>query len=150
MSTPTRETVTAVPVHIQSSSVKLGGDHYTPTGKIYRTTYNTLLVTTAAQAEPILAASNNREIAWIQPLDDDMVVHSVASDAARGNGTRIPKANNAPYPIQDSGTVFVAFPTIAGSSSRVSISAVYCEPNTVANQEVPGAGYESADAESRY
>lgn len=140
MSTPTREEVTPVPVALHASYVPLVAASET---KIYRTLYNTLLLTSAGDAEEILPASDNREIAWIQPLDDDCVVHGLASDAARGNGTRIPKANNAPYPIQDSGTVYVAVPVMAGASSRITISAVYCEKNTVKNQAPPGSDYGS-------
>jgi hypothetical protein len=132
MTTPTVEKVTPVPVHVTNPPQS--------TGKIYRSVCWTLTLTAANDAEELLPQSDNREIAWVQPLDDNVVINENGSDAARGNGTIIPKANNAPYPVQTSGTLYVAAPTLAGATSRVTVSAVYTEPDTVRNMDEPGPG----------
>jgi hypothetical protein len=130
-------TMTPVPIHLASTSVPIGP---TEARKIYRATYFTLTLVTAGDAEPLLPVSGNREIAWVQPLDDNIVINGLQSDAARGNGLIIPKTNGQPYPIQDSGSLFVSVPVLAGATSRVTVCAVYCEPDTSKNMDSPGPG----------
>lgn len=129
------EAMTPIMVHVANLPTQ------TPAGnKIYKATYFTITLQAAGDAEPLLPVSSNRVIAYVQPLDDNAVINSLPSDAARGTGLVIPKTNGQPYQIQDSGSLFVAVPVMAGASSRITVCAVYCEPDTSKNMDVQGLG----------
>ena len=125
------EKINPIPIHVASvgPGVSLG----TPGQKLKterRSAFYTITLTAANDAEQILPASDDRDIAWVQPLDDNAVISDNMSSAANGTGTTIPKGNNQPYPVQHSGAVYVSVPVMAGATSRITVAAVYCEPNT--------------------
>lgn len=115
----------------EALAVRLTGPVPQPPRDVYGTVYQTVILQPpdkgVGAAEEILPASPLREIAWIQPLDDDIVISDNKSDAESGRGTTIPKTNTAPYPVQDSGAVYAwaASGSLAGASSRISVSTVY-------------------------
>jgi hypothetical protein len=126
MSTPGTERVEAlqpVPIHLASigPNVKLGGGGK----KERRTAFYTITLTQINDPEQLLPASDEREIAWIQPLDDNVNISDNGSSAVAGSGTIVPKGNNQPYPVQHSGAVYVSVPVLAGASSRITVTAVY-------------------------
>jgi hypothetical protein len=87
--------------------------------------YRIATITDVDEAVDLLPASEDRICAYVQPLDDDVVISGNRSDAESGAGTRIPKANTSPYPIYDQGVLYVAAPVIGATTSRVSVSATY-------------------------
>lgn len=131
MSTPEAsraEALKPVPIHLASvgPNVKLGGGGK----KEHRSAFYTITLSQANDAEQLLPASDEREIAWVQPLDDNIVVSDNQSDCAKGTGTVIPKNNNQPYPIQHSGALYVSAPVLAGATSRITLTAVYLARDT--------------------
>lgn len=97
-----------------------------PARPVYRSTYVTVTLTAAGTAEQLLPASRDRVIAYAQARDDDVCIHGNQSDAESGHGAIIPKANTAPWPIQDSEAVYVAATTLAGATSRITLTVVHC------------------------
>lgn len=115
----------------EALAVKLIGPIPQPPQLVYADVYQTVILLPAplgvTPAEEILPASPLRSIAWIQCLDDDMVISDNQSDAAAGRGITIPKTNTAPWPIQGSGAVYAwpAAGTLAGAQSRISVASTY-------------------------
>jgi hypothetical protein len=125
------EKINPIPIHVASVApgVSMGSTGQKPTVE-RRTVFYTIILTAANDAEQLLPASDDREIAWVQPLDDNVVLSDNMSSAASGTGTVVPKGNNQPYPVQHSGAVYVSAPVMSGATSRITMTAVYCEPNT--------------------
>jgi hypothetical protein len=92
----------------------------------YRAVYYTVTLTDAGRSEQLLAAATDRHCAYVQPLDDDVAVSGNQSDAASGTGSILPKTNTQPAVLADSAAVYVAAPTMAGATSRVSVIDVHC------------------------
>jgi hypothetical protein len=88
-------------------------------------TYRIVTVTTSDPSSQLLPASEDRVCAYVQALDDDVVLSNRESDANAGAGTRVPKTNTAPWPIYDQGVLYAAVPVLAGATSRISVSAYY-------------------------
>lgn len=102
----------------------------TPAGRCrYRCTYQTVKLTAAESAQPVLPTSDDRVMAYIIPLDDPVVVSNNLSDAQNLTGATLPKAldTGSYVPIQDSGPVHVGAATFSGAGgvSRVTVVAVY-------------------------
>lgn len=126
-----------VKVHIASAEagVQLGGTAEA-TQKGCRAVYQTVTLTANDPVQPILPADPSREIAYVQALDNDIVIagtRGIAGSAvnttagAPPDGTVVPKANTVPYPVHDNGAVFAGV-TTTGSNSRVSVAAYYRVP----------------------
>lgn len=96
-----------------------------PPAEVLTGRYLLVTLTDVDTAEMLLPQSHNRVCAYVQPLDDDVVIAGQASDAENGSGTHIPKTNTSPYEVYDQGAVYVGVPVMAGASSRVSVSATY-------------------------
>jgi len=99
--------------------------------------YQTFVLTAADPAQCILPEDENREIAYIKALDNDIMigpsagvvgaaVNTVAS-VPNPNGTLVQKSDTAPYPVHDNGAVYAGI-TTTGSSSRVTVAAYYKAP----------------------
>lgn len=118
-------------VHITGSDISLSG-HPAPHG--YRAEYETFVLTSADGAQCILPQDEDREIAYVQPLDNDIIIGpsrgvvAAAVNTAAGvpnpNGSYIPKSSTVPYPVRDNGPVYAGITTTA-SNSRVSVTACY-------------------------
>ncbi len=91
----------------------------------YRTTFRQMVLTPGDAWQLLLPPSELRYVAHVQALDDDVILAATQSDAQNGVGMRLPKANTAPWPVYESGDVYVAVPTFAGATSRVSMTVVY-------------------------
>ena len=97
--------------------------------EVIRATYR--LVTLAVDPEgnvassELLPPSDRRVCAYVQALDDDVIVSGNESDAKQGAGLVIPANNTAPWPIYDQGQLYVACRAIGGTTARVSVSASY-------------------------
>lgn len=92
----------------------------------YRTVFQTITITADEPAQELLPASDDRKIVYVQALDDDVVISGNRSEAAFGAGTIVRKTNTQPWPVQESGPVYVAVPTFGAATSRVTLAAVYC------------------------
>lgn len=73
----------------------------------------------------LLPVSNRRICAYVQALDDDVIVANNESDAKAGAGLVIVATNRGPWPIYDQGQLYVACRAIGGTQARVSVSASY-------------------------
>lgn len=106
-------------------AVKLVGPVPEPKRPRYRTVYTTHVFTAAKESRQLFSVSDQRVSAMIQPLDDDLTINGKSSDAKAGNGAIIPKANNEPWPIMESGDLHGSIQVMAGATSRVTVTAVY-------------------------
>lgn len=118
-------TPTPVPVHLVGADVQLAAK--TAAAPQLRAVYHTVILTADEGAQHVLPASNDRVAAWIQAIDDDIVINGKLAEAANGRGAVVPKANTAPYPVTDSGPVYAGVITaLTGTNTaRVAVSAVY-------------------------
>lgn len=107
----------SIRVHLASSDVPLPP----AAPKQYRTVFMTITLTADDPVQPLLPASDDREIAYVQALDNDITLGNSRGTAP--NGAVIPHTNLGPYPVKESGSVFVAM--TASTDSRVSVTAVY-------------------------
>lgn len=118
-----------VPVHVVSGALLAA-----PKRELHRTEYLTVVLTADDPVQQLLPQSPNRVCAWLQALDNDVVIGKDTSQAGaatntvasnpRPSGAVIPKANTAPYPLDSNDVVYVGL-TTTGSASRVSVTAVY-------------------------
>jgi len=92
---------------------------------VYQTVTLTLGDLETVASQEILPASDKRVSAYVQPLDDDIVIAGNESDARNGAGTTVPATNLAPWPINDQGSVFVACLALSGPTSRIAVCASY-------------------------
>lgn len=123
-----------VKVHVASADpgVQLGAAKASP--GTCRAVYQTVVLTANDPVQDILPADPDREVAYVQALDNDIVIASTkgvagsavntVASAPNPDGTLVPKINTAPWPVHDSGAVFAGATTTA-SSSRVSVAAYY-------------------------
>jgi hypothetical protein len=121
---------TPLPVHVLSMPA-------TPPRRKVRTTFRTVIVNGAnatvagksgspgIASTELLPASDLRDCAYVQALDDDIIVSTNESDARAGTGTLIPQSNTAPWPIHTTEAVYVAVRQMAGPMSRVSVTVDY-------------------------
>ena len=130
-----------IPVHVTngdelaryapSSGASSPGSASNPRKAVYRT----VTLTAADQVQEIMAASDDRIIAWVVVIDADVFIADNKSDAAAGRGAYVPcvtptaaKPNlAAPYPVQDNRVIYAA-PVVALAGSnviRVSVNAIY-------------------------
>lgn len=124
-----------VKVHIVSTEV-VPQPAPKPKRKNRRTVFETVVLTANEPVQIILPSSDARVKAYIQPLDNDIVLTSSKAQAQASantetnvpfpSGTYLPKSNTAPYPVEGNDAVYAAATTTA-TSSRVSIQAVYLE-----------------------
>lgn len=114
-----------VPVHVVSAAVPLGAK--TPAPPEFRVVYSTAVLSSDDPAQNILPASPDRVSALVQALDDDIVIAGNLAEARNANGTVVPKANTAPYPVTDTGPVYagVVAALTGTETARVAISATY-------------------------
>ena len=124
----TLEEYTPIPVHVVSSSVPVKKKRQK------RTVFNTVILTSADSVQQLLPQSDLRVCAYVQAIDNDVVLaSSVSQGQAKSNtasgvpfpsGTYLPKANTAPYRIEGNEAIWVAA-TTTGSNTRVAVSATY-------------------------
>lgn len=118
--------VDPVPIHL--ASVEPGIDLAGPRAyKACRTVFRTVRLIAADPVQEIVPASEDREIAWVQALDDDIILSERLGDGQTSTGAIVPKINTAPYPVRHDGVVYASAITFsgAGAVSRVSVTAVY-------------------------
>ena len=111
-------------VHVTGSDVPIGAAG----GGKHRAVYQTVRLTSSEPAAPVLPQSDRRIIAFVQALDDDLIISGNQSDASNGAGATVPAANGSPWPVLDSGAVYAYAATYSGGSgtySRVSVTAIY-------------------------
>lgn len=116
---------TPIGVHLTGSDVDLGSG---PAAGGTRAVYRTVYLMAADPSQGILPASDKRIIAFIQALDDDIVIGGNQSDVANSSGTTVPQSNGSPWPVLDAGAVYAYAATYSGGSSiysRVSVTAFY-------------------------
>jgi hypothetical protein len=121
-----------VKVHIVADATK--GDAAPPKRRQHRAVYQTFLLTAANPTECILPADEDRVSAYVQALDNDIVLGhtqgivgngvNMVTGAPAPYGALVPHANTAPFPVDDNAAVF-AGATTAASSSRVTVIASY-------------------------
>jgi hypothetical protein len=121
-----------VRVHVVSTEVAAAPKRR----KQKRTVCNTAVLTSTEPVQEILPKSDKRVVAFVQALDNDVViVTSISQGQAKSNtatnvpypsGTYLPKANTAPLRIDGNDLVYAGITTTA-SNSRVSIIATYYE-----------------------
>ena len=132
------ETYEPVRVHVASVDAGIGHLGAARKRKVYRSTYETFLLTANDPVQCILAKSDKREIAYINAFDNDITLGSsfgqIQADSAVAdltvagvqlNGALISKANGSAFPVIDSGAVFAACAT--AKPARVTVHAVYCD-----------------------
>lgn len=118
--------VEAAPVHITGSDIPLGRK---PRRCVAR--YETYVLTANDPTMCILPENPDREIAFVQAIDNDIVLgptkavvgaaQNTVTSVPNPNGTYLPKANTVPYPVLDSNAVYAGV-TTTSSSSRVSVT----------------------------
>lgn len=118
-----------VRAHITGSDVPLARP-----GQRCRAVYETFVLTSADKSQCILPEDDDRECAYVQPLDNDIVIGptkgvveaavNTVTNVPQPNGTYIPKTNTVPYEVRDNGPVFAGI-TVTSSNSRVSVTAYY-------------------------
>lgn len=119
--------VAPVPMHLASiePGIELGGgkEPYRACESVYRL----VRLQASDPVQEILPASEDREIAYVLALDDDIVINTKMGDAQNGAGMLIQHTNPVPYPIRHDGVLYASAQTFsgAGANSRVSVSAVY-------------------------
>lgn len=128
-----------VPVHVASIGAELAaamapGSPPAPAA-VRRAVYHTVTLTAVEGAQPVLNASNDREIAWVTAIDADVVLSDSLADAKSSNGAYLPCVTPAagkpnlggPFPVEDNGPVFAGVATaLAGTATaRISVVAVY-------------------------
>lgn len=95
--------------------------------------YETIVLTANDPVQSLLAEDSSRRIAFVQALDNDVVVGThgqvaaaanTVSDVPQPQGAYIPKANGSPTPIVDCNAVWVGITTTT-SNSRVSVLSFY-------------------------
>jgi len=139
MTTPQAEP-RPIPVHVASVArseldyMRSPGPSSPPQAST-RAVYRTVTLTAADPVQEIMAASDERIIAWVVVIDADVVLADNKSDAAAGRGAYVPcvtptatKPNlAAPYPVQDNRVIYVGpVAAIAGANVvRVSVNAIY-------------------------
>lgn len=142
MTTPAAEPQ-PIPVHLASVAAELGltaaasspSSPSSPSSSSTRSVYRTINLTSLDPVQEIMAASDERIIAWLVAVDADIFISDNKSDAGAGRGSYIPcvtptatKPNLAsPYPVQDNRVIY-AGPVAAiagGAVLRVSVTAVY-------------------------
>lgn len=129
-----------IPVHLASVAAELGlaaapGPPSPGSPKTTKTVYRTVQLTASDPVQEIMAASDERIIAWVVAVDADVVLADNKSDAAAVRGSYVPcvtpaagKPNlAAPYPVQDNRVVYVGPVAAIGAGNvlRVSVSAIY-------------------------
>ena len=110
-----------------------------PRNKRYRAVYETIILNASDPVKQLLPASDTREIAYILPLDFDVVIGKDNGTVQAGantaqspatpsfpSGALIPKALTYPYPVCDTGAVLVAATNLA-ATSRVTVTAYHCD-----------------------
>lgn len=119
--------VAPVPMHLASVDPSVSLPAGRPPAHACRTIFRTVRLTAADPAQEITGAAEDREILYVQALDDDITLSTRQSDAQAGVGAIVPKINTAPYPVRHDGVIFAGASTFtgAGGVSRVSVTAVY-------------------------
>lgn len=92
---------------------------------VYLTISLQLVDTDTVASSLLLPPSTKRLGAYVQALDDDVIISGNESDARKGAGTVVPHANTCPWPINDHGVVYVACRQLGGPVSRVTVCAYY-------------------------
>lgn len=110
-----------IPVHVVSAPA-VKPEEITA---VYLTVELQLVDTDTVASSLLLPASTKRVGAYVQALDDDVIISGNESDARKGAGTVVPHTNTTPWPINDHGVVYVACRQLGGAKSRVSLCAWY-------------------------
>jgi hypothetical protein len=128
---PTAVTLEPVPVHIVSSAPEL---RVPPGQPRHRMEYLTVVLQPLDLVQMLLPQSEDRICAWIQPLDEDIVIgkdpamvgasNNTVTNVPSPSGALIPATNLQPYPIDSHDAVF-AGATVTNANSRVSVTATY-------------------------
>jgi len=104
-------------------------DQPKPAPEVIRATYRTVTLQVDPEGDvassELLPPSDRRVCAYVQALDDDIIISGNESDAKQGAGMVIPANNLAPWPIYDQGMLYVACRAIGGTTARVSVCASY-------------------------
>jgi hypothetical protein len=134
MTTPTEPR--PIPVHLASVAPELGElGRYAPAAaassptsapRSRRAVYRTVTLTAAEPVQEIMAASDDRIIAYVVVVDADVFLSDNKSDAAAGRGAYVPcvtptatKPNlAAPYPLEDNRVIY-AGPVAAITGTNV-------------------------------
>jgi hypothetical protein len=118
-----------VSVHVASAApgVSLGRAR---AGDRYRTRYLTETVDNSNPVRPLLGDDPERARAWVQATGGDVVLCASESDAGQTppNGSVLPSANTAPWPLRGQGAVWAAQKT-AASTCVISVTADYAVPS---------------------
>lgn len=118
--------VAPVPMHLVSvgPDVELGGGKQP--SRACESVYRLVRLQASDPVQELLPASEDREIAYVLALDDDIVINTKMGDAQNGAGMVIQHTNPVPYPIRHDGVLYAASQTFSSNgSSRISVSAVY-------------------------
>lgn len=117
-------------VHIASSDVHPEA----PARKQRRTVFNTVVLTANEPVQEILPKSENRYCAYVQAIDNDIVLASnlaqgqakvnTAASVPSPSGAYLPKANTAPLKLDGNDLIYAAATTTA-SNTRVAVTAIY-------------------------
>lgn len=117
-----------VPVHIAgiSAEVTLGQAAPAPGRDRIRTRFLTETVDDANPVRPLLPDDSHRAGAQIQATGGDVVLCASQSDAQQAppQGSTLPSANTAPWPVRGQGAVWAAQAT-SGDSCVISVTADY-------------------------
>ena len=135
-----------IPMHLASVAPDVGAElaRYAPAAapsspssrpSALQSILRTVTLTASDPVQEIMAASDNRVIAYVVVVDADVVLADNKSDAAAGRGAYVPcvtpaagKPNlSAPYPVQDDRVIYAGpVAAITGTNTiRVSVNAVY-------------------------
>jgi hypothetical protein len=109
--------------------------------KRYKTVYETIVLTAGDPVQDLLPASDERECAYVAALDFDVVIGKDLGTTQAGRNTAqspatpiqpsgflLSAALRAPWPIYESGKLFVAATNLAAANgSRVALTVVYCD-----------------------
>jgi hypothetical protein len=112
----------AVPVHLVSAEPGVMPGAPAAPRKRKTGLYQTVLFVAGEAAQNILPKADDRVIAFVIALDQDMIIANSKGDAAAGIGSVIPQ--NVAWPVDDDEAVFAApYPLVTGSTTaRLSVS----------------------------
>jgi hypothetical protein len=119
--------LTPVPVHVTGISAGATLGHAAPLGRDrVRTRFLTETVDDINPVRPLLPDDSDRVCARIQATGGDVVLCASEADAqhAPPQGSVLPSANTAPWPVRGQGAVWAAQKT-PGTSCVISVTADY-------------------------
>lgn len=113
--------------------------HVTGAAKSRRklTRFETYVLTASDPAQCILPESEDRICAYVQAIDNDIVLGptkgvvaaavNIVVNVPSPNGAYIPKANTVPYPVEGTNAVYAGITTSAANSRVAVVETYYAE-----------------------